>query len=49
MGMLYRRESFSMPAGEGYSKTVDCTGLLPGTYILYLNVNGKVYTEKVKL
>lgn len=49
MGMLYRRESFSMPAGEGYSKTVDCSGLLPGTYILYLNVNGKVYTEKVKL
>lgn len=49
MGMLYRRESFSMPAGEGYSQTVDCTGLLPGTYILYLNVNGKVYTEKVKL
>ena len=49
MGVLYRRESFSMPAGEGYSKTVDCSGLLPGTYILYLNVNGKVYTEKVKL
>ena len=49
MGMLYRRESFSMPAGEGYSKTIDCLGLLPGTYILYLNVNGNVYTEKVKL
>ena len=49
MGMLYRRESFSMPAGEGYSKTIDCSGSLPGNYILYLNVNGNVYTEKVKL
>ena len=32
----------------GYSTQND-SGLRHGTYILYLNVNGKVYSEKVTL
>jgi len=49
MAMVYRRDAFSMPAGEGYSRSIDCSGLLPGTYILYINVNGVIYSEKIKL
>ena len=49
MGMTYRYESFRKPAGDGYVKTIDCSGLRSGTYILYLNVNGTVYSEKVKI
>lgn len=46
-GMAYRRVSCSMPAGENYELNLDCTGLVPDVYILYINVNGKVYSEKV--
>jgi len=48
-GMAYRRVSCSMPAGENYELNLDCTGLMPDVYILYINVNGKVYSEKVIL
>ena len=49
MGVLYYRDSFSKPLGEGYRETIDCSGLLPGTYILYMNVNGTVYNEKIRI
>ena len=48
-GMAYRRISCSMPAGENYELNLDCTGLVPDVYILYINVNGKVYSEKVSI
>lgn len=47
-GMMYRRASFTQPAGEGYIANIDCSGLTPDTYILYINVNGKVYSEKIQ-
>lgn len=47
-GMAYRRRSFAMPAGSGYMQNIDCSGLRPDTYILYLNVNGKIYSEKIE-
>lgn len=48
-GMAYRRRSFAMPAGTGYEQSIDCSGLSPDTYILYINVNGKIYSEKIIL
>lgn len=49
MGMTYRQRTWSQQAGQGYSTQIDCCGLRHGTYILYINVNGKVYSKKVTL
>ena len=49
MGMLCQSRQWTQPAGQGYSRQIDCTGLRSGMYILYINVNGKVYSEKVTL
>lgn len=49
MGMTYRHREWTQNAGQGYSMQIDCSGLRHGTYILYLNVNGKIYSEKVTL
>ena len=47
MGVIYRRSSRLDNAGEGYSLIFDVGGLRRGKYILYLNVNGKVYDNKI--
>lgn len=49
MGILCTSRQWTQNAGQGYSTHIDCNGLLPGVYILYINVNGKVYSEKVTL
>ena len=49
MGMLCNSRQWTQPAGHGYISQIDCTGLPSGMYILYINVNGKVYSEKVTL
>lgn len=49
MGMTYRHSEWVQNAGEGYSAQIDCNGLRSGIYILYINVNGKVYSEKVTI
>ena len=49
MGMLCMSRQWTQAAGHGYSMQIDCNGLRPGIYILYINVNGKVYSEKVTL
>ena len=49
MGFLSRYDQWTQAAGLGYSAQIDCSGLRPGIYILYINVNGKVYSEKVTL
>lgn len=48
-GMLCKSRQWTQSAGEGYSVRIDCNGLHPGIYILYINVNGKIYSEKVTL
>lgn len=48
-GMLCMSRQWTQEAGQGYSAQIDCNGLRPGMYILYINVNGKVYSEKVTL
>jgi hypothetical protein len=48
-GLLCMSRHWIQPAGQGNSVELDCNGLRPGIYILYINVNGKVYSEKVTL
>lgn len=47
MGIVYRRSTRNCSAGENSTITLDCTGLRHGHYVLYLNVNGKVYSGNV--
>jgi hypothetical protein len=49
MGMLCKSRQWTQPAGQNYSVQIDCYGLPAGMYILYINVNGKIYSEKVTL
>ena len=49
IGLLCKSSQWTQSAGQGYSVQIDCNGLHPGIYILYINVNGKVYNEKVKI
>ena len=49
MGMMCISRQWTQEAGQGYSAQIDCNGLRPGIYILYINVNGKVYNEKITL
>lgn len=49
LGMVYNHREWRQKAGTGYSTQIDCNGLRSGLYILYINVNGKAYSEKVTL
>lgn len=49
MGMLFQRKNEKKAAGTDYQMQFDCSGLRPDDYILYINVNGKVYSEKFKV
>lgn len=49
MGIIYKHTEWTQSAGHGYSAQIDCSGLRSGTYLLYINVNGKIYSEKVTL
>ena len=49
IGLLCMSRQWTQKAGQDYAVQIDCSGLHPGIYILYINVNGKVYSEKVKL
>lgn len=46
-GMLFRCVHRTDEAGNNYSMTIDCNGLKHGEYILYINVNGEIYTHKI--
>lgn len=48
-GMLFLSRQWTQEAGQDYSIQIDCRGLRSGVYILYINVNGKIYSEKVKI
>ena len=49
MGILCLSRQWTQLAGQGYIAQIDCSGLRSGIYILYINVNGKIYSEKVTL
>lgn len=48
LGYIYRRADQSCAVGSGQT-TIDCSGLRKGQYILYINVDGEQYAEKVNL
>ena len=47
-GYVYKRTDQSCSAGNGQT-TIDCSGLRKGQYIIYINVDGDHYAEKVNL
>lgn len=47
MGIVYRRLHRSQIARQGYSESIDCNGLRRGQYILYINVNGRIYSKTI--
>ena len=47
-GYVYKRAEVDCPAGSGLIP-LDCTGLRKGQYIIYINVDGERYAEKVNL
>ena len=49
MGMVCESRQWTQEAGQGYSLQINCSSLRSGVYILYINVNGKIYSEKVTL
>lgn len=49
MGIVYKQKKWNGTAGETSMETIDCSGLIRGQYVLYMNVNGKVYSEKVTI
>lgn len=48
-GMLCKSRQWTQEAGQDHFVQIACNDLRPGIYILYINVNGKVYSEKVTL
>lgn len=49
LGMVYRRESTHGQAGTDGVLRLNASGLRSGVYVLYLNVNGQVYNEKIEI
>lgn len=49
MGVTYKRYTKKIASGRNYEMDIDCSRLTPDIYVLYINVNGKIYNEKVNL
>lgn len=49
MGIIYRHSHSHLNAGEGYCAEFNLSGLNHGAYVLYINVNGKIYSEKIRI
>ncbi len=49
MGMLFVSRRERVAAGTDCRMAFDCSGLTPNDYILYINVNGTVYSETFKV
>ena len=43
-GVVFHRQNTHNAAGNGYTMSIDCRSLRDGQYILYMNVNGKIYS-----
>jgi hypothetical protein len=48
LGYVYRRVDHNCDSGNGQA-TIDCKGLRKGQYIIYINVDGNQYAEKVNV
>ena len=49
LGMVYGRKYRKDSSGVGYQLSFDISNMRPDNYILYLNVNGRVYSEKFNI
>lgn len=49
MGVTYKRSHRRSVSGVGNTMTMDCSGLRYGQYILYMNVNGKIYSNNITI
>ena len=49
MGMIHYDEQQCNGAGTGYTMNFDCSGLRHGQYIIYINVNGIIYSTKIQV
>jgi len=49
MGLVYRSASAHGQAGTNGTLQLDANGLKPGIYVIYLNVNGQVFSEKIQI
>lgn len=49
MGRTYRSMTRHENSGDNLEIDINCSGLDPDMYVLYINVNGKVYSEKFNL
>lgn len=49
MGIVYWQKKVHNDRGDGFAFTIDCGDLRRGQYVLYLNVNGIVYNEKLSI
>ncbi|UKK72564.1 hypothetical protein L6467_01545 [Segatella bryantii] len=48
-GIIYQNKTCNCEAGEMYETSFNCNGYKPGGYILYINVNGKISSEKFQV
>lgn len=48
MGVVYSHKKLTQDAGTGYHVNFSIAGLRPGIYVLYMNVNGKIFHETIK-
>ena len=48
-GMVYRSANQTTEAGQGYTLDLDCSSLKRGHYVVYINVNGKIYNSKIEV
>lgn len=48
MGVIYRDIQQTNEAGN-YTIGIDCSGLRRGQYIIYMNVNGNIYNNKIQV
>lgn len=46
MGVTYQAKNINCQLGKTYELTFDCAGYPPGNYLIYINANGIVVSEK---
>ncbi len=49
MGIVHKQGEQDQQAGSDFIMQIDCIGLPSRQYVLYMNVNGKIYSEKIIL
>lgn len=49
MGIIYDSKRAHLAKGNGYKFAFDINGLKTGVYVVYINVDGFVYSEKIKV